>query len=57
MMDTGKARELINNIEEYQLLLNNPLYDKYESELQFQLVEAIRELCNLANSSLYNYEW
>mgnify|MGYP003301486391 CR=1 FL=1 len=57
MLDTGKARELIDNIEECQLLLDNPIYDKYKSELQFQLVEIIRELCNLANGSLYNYKW
>jgi phosphotransferase system IIB component len=52
MLNISKARELIENIEEYQLILNNQAYDKYKSEMKDLLIETIKELYDLANDSL-----
>ena len=57
LLNTAKAYELLDSITEYQMLLNNSTYDKYETELFFHLIESIRELERLANSALYNYQW
>ena len=57
LLNTAKAYELLDNISEYQMLLNNSTYDKYETELFFCLIESIRELERLTNSALYNYQW
>ena len=56
MLNINKARELIEDIEEYQLILNNQAYDKYKSEMEHLLIEAIKELYDLTNDSLCNFK-
>jgi hypothetical protein len=53
MLNISKARELIEDIEEYQLILNNQAYDKHKSVMENLLIEAIKELYDLVNDSLY----
>lgn len=54
MLNISKARELIEDIEEYQLILNNQAYDKHKSAMKDLLIEAIKELYDLTNDSLCN---
>jgi hypothetical protein len=56
MLNISKARELIEDIEEYQLILNNQAYDKHKSVMENLLIEAIKELYDLANDSLCNFK-
>lgn len=56
MLNISKARELIEDIEECQLILNNQTYDKYKFEIKELLIEAIKELYDLANDSLCNFK-
>jgi hypothetical protein len=56
MLNISKARELIEDIEEYQLILNNQAYDKHKSAMKDLLIEAIKELYDLANDSLCNFK-